>query len=183
MKELSHFLLDIAENSIDAGASLIEITIDESLEKTVMTVCDNGCGMNENELKKSVAYGYSTKGANRGRGLAELKGAAEKSGGGFEVKSEKARGTEVKAEFYKKKSLPIGDINSTVKLLILCHPKVDVLFRRKFLEKELCLDTRQIKSAIGDVPIENLKVLRWIQDYLNEQTKIIFGGAVDEING
>ena len=47
MKELSLNILDIAQNSITAGAKLTEITIRETEEQMVISVSDNGCGMSK----------------------------------------------------------------------------------------------------------------------------------------
>ena len=47
MQELSLNVLDIAQNSVRAGARLIEIMVDEQPESDTMTitVADDGCGM------------------------------------------------------------------------------------------------------------------------------------------
>ena len=52
MRELSLNILDIAQNSISAGASLITIDVSESREEHLLTltVSDNGCGMDEEQL-------------------------------------------------------------------------------------------------------------------------------------
>ncbi len=53
MRELSLNILDIAQNSISAGASLITIEISEETRGHLMTltVSDNGCGMDAEQLK------------------------------------------------------------------------------------------------------------------------------------
>ena len=53
MKELSLNILDIAQNSIAAGASLtnIEVAEDTAKHELTITVSDNGCGMDEHTLK------------------------------------------------------------------------------------------------------------------------------------
>ena len=53
MRELSLNILDIAQNSISAGASLITIDVSESREEHLLTltVSDNGCGMDEEQLQ------------------------------------------------------------------------------------------------------------------------------------
>ena len=45
MKELSLNILDIAENSVIAGASLVQILLRETPERLTLTIADNGCGM------------------------------------------------------------------------------------------------------------------------------------------
>ena len=53
MQELSLNVLDIAQNSVRAGASLVRITLDEDREKETLmiSVADDGCGMTEEQVK------------------------------------------------------------------------------------------------------------------------------------
>lgn len=183
MNELSLFVLDIARNGIEAGASLIEITVSEQGDTTDITISDNGCGMDEKESELSLKRGYSTKGKLRGDGLPSLIFAAEKSGGYVKVVSQKGKGTTVKAVFNAKNSPPLGDINSTIKILCVCHVDVDFIFIREREGKTFSFNTAQIKHKLGEVRISSPQVVQWMNDYLNEQTQTIFGGAVDEIIG
>ena len=59
MRELSLNILDIAQNSISAGASLITIDVSESREEHLLTltVSDNGCGMDEEQLHAHYTQG------------------------------------------------------------------------------------------------------------------------------
>ena len=50
MKELSLNILDIAQNSIRAEATRIEILIDETDTTLKLTIRDNGYGMSEDFL-------------------------------------------------------------------------------------------------------------------------------------
>ena len=61
MQELSMNVLDIAENSVKAGASLIEITLtlDRAASRLTLCVKDNGCGMSE-ELAARVTDPFCT---------------------------------------------------------------------------------------------------------------------------
>ena len=47
MDELSLNILDVAQNSITAGATLVEIAIEEDTVRDTLTILirDNGCGM------------------------------------------------------------------------------------------------------------------------------------------
>ena len=53
MLELSLHVLDIVNNSVKAGASLIEITVNEDICHNLLTISiqDNGCGMDEEFLR------------------------------------------------------------------------------------------------------------------------------------
>ena len=62
MRELSLNVLDIVQNSVSAGASLIEIGVTESAE-SVMTIriSDNGCGMDAQQLEAVSDPFYTTR--------------------------------------------------------------------------------------------------------------------------
>ena len=47
MKELSLNILDVAENSVKAGATFTEIRINETDNELVISIKDDGCGMSE----------------------------------------------------------------------------------------------------------------------------------------
>lgn len=49
MKEIALHIMDIAQNSISAGATLIEIevSVDHERDAVFTSVKDNGCGMDE----------------------------------------------------------------------------------------------------------------------------------------
>ena len=45
MKDLSLHILDIAQNSITAGARHLDLTLTEEAGQIAFTVTDDGCGM------------------------------------------------------------------------------------------------------------------------------------------
>ncbi|MBQ3903405.1 MAG: sensor histidine kinase, partial [Eubacterium sp.] len=61
MKELSLNILDVAENSVKAGAALTEILIDEEGESLTLTIKDDGCGMDEETVKAVTDPFYTTR--------------------------------------------------------------------------------------------------------------------------
>ena len=91
MLTLSDHILDITENSIRAGAKLIEISVDEDYENNLLTIeiKDDGHGMDQNTVQKVLDPFYTTKTVRRiGLGLPLLKDAAERSGGTFQINSQ-----------------------------------------------------------------------------------------------
>lgn len=94
MLELALHVLDIAENSSRAEASLIEITIVEDLEKDVFSleIRDNGHGMDEQTMARVMDPFYTTKKVRRiGLGLPMLEQATHNAGGGFPFSRSPAR--------------------------------------------------------------------------------------------
>ncbi|HRW81028.1 MAG TPA: ATP-binding protein, partial [Desulfomonilia bacterium] len=63
MLELALHVLDIAENSSRAGASLVEITIVEDLQQDVFSleIRDDGHGMDSATMEKALDPFYTTK--------------------------------------------------------------------------------------------------------------------------
>ena len=178
MKELSLNILDITENSVKAKASLTEILIDETDDKLVLTIKDNGTGMTKEILQGVTDPFYTTRTTRKvGMGLPLLKMAAEMTGGNLSVESRHfsdfpdSHGTTVCAEFNKNHIdfTPLGDVFSTITTLIQGHPDTDFFYRHSFDGKEVSLDTRELRAVLDDVPLNTFEVIKWIEDNLKEQ--------------
>lgn len=178
MKELSLNILDIAENSVKAKATLTEIKIVEENDLLTLTITDDGCGMTEEILKTVTDPFYTTRTTRKvGMGIPLLKLEAELTGGGLTITSKhideypEEHGTVVTATFYKNHidCTPLGDVVASITTLIQGHPDTDFLFIHKKEEKEITLDTRELREVLGDVPLNTYDVIKWIEDYLNEQ--------------
>ena len=72
---------------------------------------------------------------------------------------------------------PLGDINSTVKILIQCNPDIDFVFTHSTDNGSFTLDTRELREVLEGVSLDTPDVLEWIADYLEENTRNIYGGA------
>lgn len=177
MKELSLNVLDIAENSVKAKATLTKITILEKDNTLILTIEDDGTGMPK-EIVESVTNPFYTTRTTRkvGLGLPLLKMAAEQTGGNLKIESWQGEnhGTIVETLFYKDHidCAPLGDIISTIVTLIQGHPETDFLFKHIKDEKEVKLDTRELRQILGDVPLNEYEVIKWISEYLREQYEI-----------
>ncbi len=179
MKELSLNILDIAENSVKAKATLTEIDITEQKDKLTLTITDDGCGMTEEILKTVTDPFYTTRTTRKvGMGIPLLKLEAELTGGSLSINSKHIseypndHGTVVTAVFFKNHidCTPLGDVVSSMTTLIQGHPDTDFLFTHKTGEKEITLDTRELREVLGaDVPLNTYDVIKWIEEYLNEQ--------------
>jgi nitrogen fixation/metabolism regulation signal transduction histidine kinase len=176
MRELSLNVLDIAQNSVAANASLCEIEVIESTEnkELFIGIYDDGKGMTEEQVRSVKDPFFTTRTTRKvGMGVPLFKMAAEMTGGSFEIESEVGVGTRVKATF-KTDHLdftPLGDMCSSVVLLITMNTHMDFLYRYKIDESEFILDTRQLKEILGDVPLNEPSIAMWIQQYINENTK------------
>ena len=178
MKELSLNILDVAENSVKAKASLIEILLTESDNKLTLIIRDDGCGMSKEILSGVTDPFYTTRTTRKvGLGLPLLKMAAEQTGGNMTVTSVSQiddpinHGTTVTAVFNVDHIdfTPLGDIVSTIVTLIQGHPDFDFLFLHSINGKEIKLDTRELRLILEDIPLDSYDVIKWIEGNLKEQ--------------
>ena len=112
-------VLDVAENSVAAGATLVAITlsIDTAAKRMTLTITDNGKGMPP-EMAARVTDPFCTTRKTRkvGLGLPFLKMAAEMTGGALSIESTVGKGTCVTAWFTLGHIdlAPLGDMSATV---------------------------------------------------------------------
>ena len=180
MKELSLNVLDISQNSISAGATLVEIllTEDESGWLTLV-IADNGKGMSRAFVERVTDPFCTTRTTRKvGMGLPLLKLAAEQADGELRIESvtqeenPAEHGTTVTATFRTGSidCTPLGDMVSTMCVIIQGHPEVDYVFRHTTPELEVTLDTRELREVLGpEISLAENEVIVWISDYLKQQ--------------
>jgi len=178
MKELSLNILDVAENSVKAGASLTQILLEEKDHVLTLSILDDGCGMTEEILAGVIDPFYTTRTTRKvGMGLPLLKLASEQTEGTMTVTSVSEtvdpvnHGTQVVATFHTDHIdfTPLGDVVSSIVTLIQGHPDTDFLFVHEGEDNHVRLDTREIRQVLEDVPLDSYEVIKWIESYLREQ--------------
>lgn len=182
MRELSLNVMDVAQNSVRAEASLVTITVEESDKNDSLSISieDNGCGMTEKQVSQVIDPFFTTRTTRKvGLGVPLFKLSAEQTGGSFEIRSKLGEGTVTTARYVKSHvdMTPLGDINSTVEILIRCNPQIDFVFTRTNDNGSFTLDTRELRAVLEGVSLDTPDVTEWIRQYLEEQTQILFGGA------
>jgi anti-sigma regulatory factor (Ser/Thr protein kinase) len=181
MRELSLNILDIAQNSISAGATLTEIVVNENTkEKTLLIgIYDNGCGMTEEQVKNVIDPFFTTRTTRKvGMGIPLFKMSCEQTGGRFTIDSQKGVGTKINALF-KTDSIdftPLGDIASTIVTIVSMNNDKEFLYKRVLDDKEFIFSTVEIKKILGGVPLSEPSVMNWIEEYLNEQYNELLKG-------
>jgi anti-sigma regulatory factor (Ser/Thr protein kinase) len=182
MLELAQHILDIAENSIRAGAKLIGISVteDTGLDLLTIEINDDGRGMNEKEIKKALDPFYTTKTVRRvGLGLPLLMDATEMAGGKLELKSEVGKGTMVVATFRLSHidRQPLGNMTSTLISLIAVNLDIDFIYIHGHNDRRFQLDTRIIRNEIEDVPINHPEIIKYIRGVIDEGIREIHSAA------
>lgn len=181
MRELSLNVLDIAQNSIVAGATLTEIVVEENTKENTLFIgiYDNGSGMTQEQVQNVIDPFFTTRTTRKvGMGIPLFKMAAEQTGGSFTIESQKGAGTRVKALF-KTDSIdftPLGDIASTVVTIVSMNNDKEFLYKRILDGREVVFSTVEIKKILDGVPLSEPSVMNWIEEYLNEQYNDLLKG-------
>lgn len=179
MEDLSLHILDIAENSLAAGASRIEIMIreDASEDQLLLEIRDNGKGIDKELLRMVDDPFFTTKTVRKvGLGIPLLKQAAEECDGGLTIYSEKEKGTIIKARFRLSHIdlKPRGDLGATIMAIIASNPDVNLVLEYNKDKKIFRFDLEELRMALEGVPINLPAILIMIKEEIN---KAITGGG------
>ncbi|MEA4911501.1 MAG: ATP-binding protein [Oscillospiraceae bacterium] len=179
MKELSLNILDIAMNSVKAGATQVTIRIEETQTQLTFSIEDNGCGMTPAQVQKLADPFFTSRTTRKvGLGVPFLKLAAEQAGGDVTVTSLPQaehpldHGTRVTARFDKTNIdyTPLGDIVSTLLTLIQGYPQIDFTFIHTIGDAQASLSTAEMRAVLGgEISLSDPQILGWVKDTLEEQ--------------
>lgn len=152
MEDIALHILDIAQNSLEAGASLIDIEIWEDLQNDhlIVKVHDNGRGMNRETVTRAADPFFTTRSTRSvGMGLSLMEASAKATGGFFTIQSEPGKGTTVAAIFQHSHidRAPLGDIETTLMALLAGQPDKSIFFRHRIEERDFELDSRDFGAA------------------------------------
>ena len=182
MRDLSLHLLDLAQNSISAGASLVSIAITvDSNGFLTLTLRDDGRGMSP-ELLQRVTSPFATTRTTRkvGLGIPMMMENAQRAGGTLSLESAEGVGTTLTATMDTKNidCLPLGDLCGTLLSLMLTNPlSPDFLFEGSTPSGQCSFDTRAVRAVLGELPLNEPSIAAWLKDALTEEIEPIFGGA------
>ncbi len=165
-------ILDIAENSIKAGAAQVEVELCYAESRLELTIRDNGCGMDK-EMVKGITDPYATSRTTRkvGLGLPFLKMNAEQTGGSVDISSELGTGTVVKAVFITGHidCVPPGDLPSSLALLMTGNPDVNFVIRIIKVHDAFEVSSAEINEVLDGIPISHPKVGVFVRNMLKEE--------------
>ena len=178
MRDLSLHVLDIVQNSIKAKANTVEV--DFALEASgwlTLTVKDDGVGMSAEFLSR-VQDPFTTTRTTRkvGLGIPMLKANAERAGGTLSIQSEVGVGTTLTATFDLGNidCIPMGNMCETLLTLVMMNPdKPDFVFRAFSSQAEASFDTREVRQALGGLPLNSPEIVQWMKESMEEELKPI----------
>lgn len=177
MKEIALHLLDLAENSVSAGAQTVKITVCEDQRANLLTasVEDDGRGMSPEMVKQVIDPFFTSRTTRKvGLGIPLLKEAAEDCNGRLDIVSKTGAGTRVEVSFQHAHidRMPLGNLSSTFFGLSVAHPAVHWIFkytaRGNGAEETFEYDDQPIKETLAELPITHPKVLAYLRMMLEE---------------
>lgn len=178
MKDLSLHVMDILQNSTRAGATKIELDIIENTKEDTyrLQFIDNGCGMDEETVKKVIDPFFTTRTVRKvGLGLPLIKQNAERTGGSFQIQSELGKGTTVNVVFsHKNIDRPtLGDIAGTIVLTASAFPDIHFIYKHEKDGKEYIFDTNEINEALDGISIQDPEIIQYLREMITENLKEI----------
>ncbi|PWM79312.1 MAG: ATP-binding protein [Phascolarctobacterium sp.] len=184
MRELSLHILDLAQNSIEAGAHHVQIDINEN-ENGYFTfaIADDGRGMSEEMVKKARDPFVTSRLTRKvGMGIPFMDMVTAQCGGYFDIKSRLGEGTVVKAAF-KADNIdrpPLGDIAGSIAVLLAGAPQTDLVFTYSAAGGNFTFDTQEVRAVLGrETDFAHPEVYRWTEEYLRQQLDALHAGQED----
>lgn len=182
MPELSLNVLDVAQNSVRAGASLVEISVvaDTAGDTLTIVIRDNGCGMTAEQAAKVEDPFFTTRTTRKvGLGVPFFKMAALCTGGSFSIDTAPGAGTTVTAVFGLTHidRMPLGNMTDTIHTLITMNETLDFVYLYRIDDRSFTLDTREFREILGDVSFREPEISAYIRDYLKENEDEVSQGT------
>lgn len=174
MRELSLHILDLAQNSIEAGAKNLQIAVNEDEQGYfVFRIQDDGRGMSE-ELLSKVRDPFTTTRLSRnvGMGIPFIDMVTQQCGGHLDISSVKGQGTLIEAYFAKDNidRPPLGNIIETIKVLLAGAPWIDLIFTYQQGSASITFSTKEVREILGEAAdFTNPEVYTWMEGYLQQE--------------
>jgi hypothetical protein len=173
VRELSLHIMDILENGLAAGATLIDLRVVESRKDNRLQIAikDNGRGIPSHRLDEVTNPFFTTRTTRRvGLGLSLFSEAARRCKGEFHIESREGEGTEVSASFQLDHIdlAPMGDMAGSLTSLIMGNADVDFVYVHEVNGQTFRLDTREVKRELDGLPINHPEVVQYLAGLIRE---------------
>ena len=175
MEELSLHILDLIQNSIQAGATAIQVGIIEDLAANSLdiTVEDNGPGISVSFEQATDPF-YTTQRKKTGLGLGLFRNAAEMMGGGMTIDRSPLGGARVTGHFRLRhiNRRPMGDLAATIAGVVCTAPDLDLRLRLVAGGVEYAFGVADVRAACGR-DISELKLGRVIDQKIHQGLSVL----------
>ena len=174
MFDISLHLLDLAENSIKAGAGRVKISLKESARKNrlILRIIDDGCGMSPEKLKNVTSPFFTTRTERTiGLGISLMNQTCQETGGWLRFKSREGVGTALEAVMGLNHidRLPLGELEKTIITLLVGNQEIKLGFRFAVDDKSFAFSSEEIRDLLGDVPVSSPEGIKAIRSLLKQE--------------
>ena len=174
---IADVIADTAQNSIEAGASRIDVTLVEDGVTIAVTITDNGKGMDDATKQRAFDPFFSEAGKHDrrrvGLGLPILKQLCEACGGNLSLESEKGVGTTLRYSFDAANIdlPPMGDLAETVTTLFNYPGDFEMAFTHRTENSEYSISRSELAEAVGG--LESVEGLGLAKEFLRSQEEAL----------
>lgn len=170
---LADVIADTVQNSIEAGASRVDVTVSEGGGRISVDIVDDGKGMDEDVLKRAFDPFWTEPGKHDkrkvGLGLPLLKQMCEACGGGVSLDSRKGGGTRL-SYFFDAKNIdlpPMGDLAETMVALFNYPGTFELVFVRRRGDGGYTVSRSELADAVGG--LETLDGVTLAKEFMRSQ--------------
>jgi len=170
---IADVISDTAQNSIEAGAKHVGLSLVEDGETISVVVKDDGKGMDEETLARAFSPFYTEAGKHDkrrvGLGLPILKQLCESTDGAVSLESKKGEGTVLRYSFSAKHIdlPPMGDLADAILTLFNYPGDFDLAFTHRKGAEEYSISRMELSEAVGG--LESVEGLSLARDFLRSQ--------------
>ena len=170
---IADVIADTEQNSIEAGASRVEVALVEDDVTVSVRIADNGKGMDEATQRRAFNPFYTEPGKHDkrkvGLGLPILKQLCEATDGGLSLESAPGRGTTLSYHFRADHVdlPPMGDIAAMVLMLFNYPGEFELVFTHRKGGEEYEISRSELADAVGG--LESVEGLTLAKEFLESQ--------------
>ena len=174
---IADVIADTAQNSIEAGATRVELSLVEADDVIAVAIVDNGKGMDEATQKRVFDPFYTEAGKHDkrrvGLGLPILKQICEDCEGSLSLESAKGRGTTLRYRFNAKNIdlPPMGDIAKMVLTLFNYPGDFELVFTHRKGAEEYTISRTELAEAVGG--LESVESLALAGEFMAGQEEAL----------
>ena len=172
MREISLHILDLLENAIRAGATMIAVAVEEEPDRDLLCVSveDNGPGLGVTGETAVDPFFTTKEGKKTGLGLAMLKFRAEQTGGTFRLERSLLGGCAVRARMpltHVDRS-PLGDLAATLASVVCTNPDIELQTRLRVGIREWVVSSAEISRGLPAGNWSEIAVARRMRERITE---------------
>lgn len=170
-------ITDLVQNSIEANAKEITLSVEETETNLKVVIADNGKGMSAETLEKAKDPFYTDGRKHRhrkvGLGLPFLFQTAEMTGGTAQIDSEEGVGTTLSFNLDRKNvDLPVfGNFATAAATLMTYGFDGNLTIKRTVEGKSYEVSKQELQDALGD--LNDLESLTLLKQFIEENEKDI----------